>query len=177
MINKAINVGNTIGKGMATMNLIIAIIICLILGGIVLFLIFKKEVYTKNVSGTVIDATCKEFTENKKDNPIIKYNCSNIKYSYIIDETSYDGEDSILSSKKNYIKDDNIELQYNPNKQSQSRIKQPKLKIIGYILIIVSIVIFLISYAHYYFVSNVRGAGSVYTAYQAYNYLKSNKGS
>jgi len=171
MINKAINVGNTIGKGMSVMNLIMAIILSLIFGGIGIFFVLQKEKYTKIVDGKVISANCSR-QMNNDNNKKPMYKCRNIEYNYIIDEIEYGGKESLYETNKYYRIGDNINLQYNPENKNDSRIKQMKSKYVGYIFVVIALIIFLVAFIQYYFVSNVRGAGSAYTAYTAYNYLK-----
>lgn len=179
MIINAINAGNSIGKGMVTMNSIIAIIFSIILFAIGVFLILKKEIYSKNILGKIDKAECENFIKYsddvKKLNPITLFNCSTINYNYTIDGENYTNETNINNSSKKYIKNDNIKLQYNPNFPSQSRIAQPKSKLMGIIMIGIALFIFLISLLQYYFVSKVRGAGSLYTAKTTYNYFTNRK--
>ena len=167
MINKAINVGNTIGKGMSILNLIGAIIVSLLFGGVGLTFLLMKDVYTKNVTGKVTSANCYRRFGNKKT----RYDCRNVSYNYVVDGTKYNGSEQVGETNTKYRKGDNIKLQYNPENIGDSRLKQIKGKYVGIFLISIAIIILLIAFSQYYFISRVRGAGSAYTAYTAYNYM------
>lgn len=178
MLSQVIQTGNIIGKGIAGVYLIVGIIFSLIFGAVGVFLILRKEIYSNNITAKVKEAKCDKFTKYsddvKKTNPKTMFNCSTIKYSYIVGDKTYDTDTILNDSMREYKENDQIDVQYNPNEPSQSRLKQPKSKFVGIIFIVVSLFLFLASYTRYYIISKVRGAGSIYTAKKAYNYFTNN---
>jgi len=80
-----IKTGNQVGKGIATLNLAVAVCLAMSLSSCGSFLLVKKPKHSETVEGTVTKSECT--TLPPKDDKII-YVCE-IEYEYTVDDKKY----------------------------------------------------------------------------------------
>lgn len=176
--SKAVNIGNTIGKGIALFRFATATVVCLIVFGIGYHLYNKKQKYTGEKNAEIHEANCEPYTATEQiDNSIktfTKYRCDNVGYTFAVDNEEY--KNSFNSdSTTNYIKGQKIPIEYVPNNPSDNRKKQPSVKMIGKWMMIGSVIVFLLSLIFLIVILNVKGAGSMYTVQTAINAMRPKK--
>lgn len=180
-LSSAINIGNTVGKGIVTFRFFIALCISVVFFGIGYNLYKAKEKYTQTTSATITSSDCEPYTSTEttknKTTTQTKYRCPNVEYEFSLHNkdksTKYTGS-TYTDTTINYKEGNNISIQYDPNNPNDNRLTTMSSKTIGKVMMGIGIVIFLTSLITFLIVWNVRGAGSAYTAYSAYQAMTNN---
>ena len=108
-----------VGKIRTTMSLVVAIIIGVILFGIGISLLLKKNVHTFTVSALIDSANCSQTTRVTNNATYTNYICD-MKISYMYNGQRYPAEPGFFSlnapmSDRQYVKGNTIDVYINPN--------------------------------------------------------------
>ncbi len=104
------------GRAMAISRAIIGTIVGVFIIGFGIYLLDKKNIYTKKIVGMITDASCQRMIEDKK----IEYDCT-LTVKYVINAKTYTSvlSDTLDSPLK---KGQSIELMYDPTDPNKVRI-------------------------------------------------------
>lgn len=129
-----------IGRFSSNIKFYIAIFVAIILIMIGIYLILKKQDNLVDITAKILNANCIRSVKNKK----YIYNCV-LTVEYIINNKKYSGVIN-TSSDVPYVKDQIIDITYDKENPNKITIKQLRLKWIGLILLIISLLIMVSSF-------------------------------
>jgi hypothetical protein len=138
-----------VGKVSATIGLIFASIFSILLFIVSIYLLLNdsSDEYDK-VVGIVVDSVCN--TTNNTCSITAQYNYNNINY-----------EKNILAPFKQYTKNQNINLKISKNNIDDVSLDEKSNRVWLYVMLIMSILIFIIAVLNYYFVNKNKAYASV----------------
>lgn len=136
------------GRFMSTLWLIVAAVFGGIFILVGIFSIFRKAKYTAQTIGEIINKpTCIKIprTSDKED---IKYDCTDIKLSYKVNDTVYSPTKDNVGSK--YQHKDKPIIFYNPKDPSDFSFNSDASRAFGIVFIIIGLIIISVGYFSYY---------------------------
>jgi hypothetical protein len=161
-MSNVIKTGNQIGKGLAVINLAIAVCIAMSLSASGGFLVVRKPEYPESVDGVITKSVCTP--EPQSDGKII--HMCNVEYEYTVDGKKYVVEGKTEKYKK-YIDGDKIKVFYDPTNIENSQVDGINTRLVGLGFFGVGICIVLIAAMWFYFTKHVKGAGTALTVMTA----------
>lgn len=158
--NTVIGVGNVAGRWLAFWNFLKSLFIGLIFFIIGIFLVRKKNKYSKKVTGIIKKASCSRIKERNKQ----KWDCE-FEYEYKVDGNLYSGTKTNKGSKK-FVVGDTVTVSYNPLDPEDHDINVVSAFMIGVVLVTVGILIPGVSGLIWMFTRSTKGAGTAFLGTQ-----------
>lgn len=158
-----IKTGNQVGKGIATLNLAVAVCLAMSLSSCGSFLLVKKPKHSETVEGTVTKSECTALPP--KDDKII-YVCE-IEYEYTVDDKKYTKKTTMEKYKK-YLDGDKVKIFYDPSNPDSTEVDGLDKKMAGFGLIGVGFLVVLIATVWYLIATKIKGGGTAMTALSAF---------
>ena len=149
--NEFIDAAADIGKGMATLKLIVGELIAVVLAAIGGYLLFHPETTTQNTVGTVKAAKTNPPAPNSTAASYTidtVYTCNNVMFT-----------NSFITNSP-YAQGSSVDLQYNPSNCMDVRLKQTSNTTIGVGFIIVGLFLGIVSVAWWYAVTRNRNVAA-----------------
>jgi hypothetical protein len=128
------------GQAKSIMAAFFGSVIGLILLGIGIYFVTKKDSFDKDVIGVLDEATCTSFTITRNGKNETNYKCD-LTISYTINSTKYTKQMVLDSSPNPYNKGNSIDLEYNSSNPNDFRLKEIKKSYLGSGSIVVAILI------------------------------------
>jgi hypothetical protein len=157
-----IKTGNQVGKGIATLNMAVAVCLAMSLSSCGSFLLVRKPTLSETVEGTIIQSECTSLPG--KDGKVI-YACE-IEYEYTVGDKKYIKKMNIQKYKK-YMDGDKVKIFYDPLNPDDNELDGINLKMTGFGLIGVGFLIVLIATVWYLIATKIKGGGTALTAMTA----------
>ena len=157
-----IKTGNQVGKGIATLNMAMAVCIAMSLSSCGSFLLVRKPKHSETVEGIVTQSECTSLPG--KDGKVI-YACE-IEYEYTVGDKKYIKKMNIQKYKK-YMDGDKVKIFYDPLNPDDNELDGINLKMTGFGLIGVGFLIVLIATVWYLIATKIKGGGTALTAMTA----------
>ena len=157
-----IKTGNQVGKGIATLNMAMAVCIAMSLSSCGSFLLVRKPKHSETVEGIVTQSECTSLPG--KDGKVI-YACE-IEYEYTVGDKKYIKKMNIQKYKK-YMDGDKVKIFYDPLNPDDNELDGINLKMTGFGLIGVGFLIVLIATVWYLIATKIKGGGTALTALTA----------
>ena len=155
LMNQAIDASAGFGRIMAVFNVIVA---TLVLGGFLilgLFLTFKKDKYSATANGTISEATCSTVQSDRG----AKSASCDVKVVF----TAADGKkyevQTIVS--RHLAKNQSVSVSYDPTNPLDISLSPVKLRTVGIIMAVVSIIVLLLAWGWFYIVMKNKTAAAV----------------
>lgn len=107
------------GKIKAGMSLVFSVIFGIILLGVGIYLLRKKDIYTKESVGRIIKAACSTVSGQSTT----QYNC-NLTIEFTVGTTTYTVDNLTITSGKQYIPGNSITVYYNPENPNEASLSK-----------------------------------------------------
>ena len=157
-----IKTGNQVGKGIATLNMAVAVCLAMSLSSCGSFLLVRKPKHSETVEGTVTQSECTALPG--KDGKVI-YACE-IEYEYTVDDKKYT-KNTTIQKYKRYMDGDKVKIFYDPSNPDDNKLDGLDQKIAGFSLIGVGFLVVLIATVWYLIATKIKGGGTALTAMTA----------
>ena len=157
-----IKTGNQVGKGIATLNMTMAVCIAMSLSSCGSFLLVRKPKHSETVEGIVTQSECTPLPG--KDGKVI-YACE-IEYEYMVGDKKYTKNTNMEKYKK-YMDGDKVKIFYDPSNPDSNEVDGLNHKMAGFGLIGVGFLIVLIATVWYLIATKIKGGGTALTAMTA----------
>ncbi len=122
-----IKTGNQVGKGIATLNMAMAVCIAMSLSSCGSFLLVRKPKHSETVEGIVTQSECTPLPG--KDGKVI-YACE-IEYEYMVGDKKYTKNTNMEKYKK-YMDGDKVKIFYDPSNPDSNEVDGINHKMAGF---------------------------------------------
>jgi hypothetical protein len=160
--NTVIGVGNVAGRWLAFWNFLKSLFFGLIFFIIGLFLVRKKNKYSKKVTGVVKKSSCAKVKHKNKDG----WDCE-FEYEYKVDGNLYEGTKTNKGRTK-FVVGDTVTVSYNPLDPEDHDINVMSGFMIGVIFIVFGLIIPGVSGLIWMFTKSTKGAGTAFLGTQVF---------
>ena len=157
-----IKTGNQVGKGIATLNLAMAVCLAMSLSSCGSFLLVKKPKHSETTDGIVTKSECTALPP--KDGKIM-YACE-IEYEYTVGDKKYI-KNTVMNKYKKYMDGDKVKIFYDPSNPDDSEVDGLNRKTLGFGLIGGGFFIVMIATVWYLIATKIKGGGTALTAMTA----------
>jgi hypothetical protein len=145
---------NQIGKGLAVVNLALAVCIAMSFSASGGFLVMREPEYPESVDGVITKSECAPLPQ--PDGKIIQI--CNVEYEYNVNSNKYVVEGK-TEKYKEYMDGDKIRVFYDPNNPEKSQVDGINPRLMGIGFFGVGICIVMIAAMWFYFTKYVKGRG------------------
>lgn len=154
-----------IGNIRATLTLIVGVIIAICFSSVGVWSISYPSSRTEKVTASVENSTCTQVTDGKKQAlsqcvTDIKYNVNNKEYK------------STLTTGTQFQKNQNIDIQYNPNEPNDISYNETSNKYIGFILSCIGFIILCVVVLYYYLIQTYKPLAAIEGARTTVDFAK-----
>tara|TARA_B100001094_G_C17961523_1_gene685678 strand:+ start:357 stop:860 length:504 start_codon:yes stop_codon:yes gene_type:complete len=157
-----IKTGNQVGKGIATLNMAMAVCIAMSLSSCGSFLLLRKRKHSEIAEGVVTQSECTSLPG--KDGKVL-YACE-IEYEYTVGDKKYT-KNTNMEKYKRYRDGDKVKIFYDPSNPDDNEVDGINQNMLGFGLIGGGFFIVMIATVGYLIATKIKGGGTALTAMTA----------